>query len=129
MSDLLDKAQEELNGKKLLFLFDASQCDHSDIHGMMTNDFARGLKTLEEKISAIPQCYIVQASSENQLSWLCPEQGKSIFSHYLCHGLRGGAQVNRPMISIKNLYDYLAEKTMKWSLANRGSPQKPMFLP
>lgn len=131
VNDLLDKVQNELKGKKVLLVFDASQVDHSIVHGMVTTDFSRSLKALDEKVSKIPDCYILNSCSENQLSWASPELGKSIFSYYLTRGLRGAArEVNgRPNISIKNLYDYVSSNTDKWAQANRSAVQKPFLLP
>jgi uncharacterized protein (UPF0303 family) len=131
VSDLLDKVQNELKKKKVLLIFDASQVDHSIVHGMVTTDFSRSLKSLEEKVSNIPDCYILNSCSENQLSWTSPELGKSIFSHYLSHGLRGAARESngRLNISIKNLFDYVSSETDKWAQANRSAVQKPLLIP
>ncbi len=131
VNDLLDKVQNELKRKKVLLVFDASQVDHSIVHGMVTTDFSRSLKTLEEKVSKIPDCYILNSCSENQLSWTSPELGKSIFSYYLTRGLRGAAREDngRLNITIKNLFDYVCTETDKWTQANRSAVQKPMLLP
>lgn len=131
LKDLFSRLGELDKKQKKVLLFDCTQVDHSLIHGMVTTDFARGLKGLESTIAALSECYVIAASDENQLSWTSPELGMSIFHHYLLQGLQGLAKStgNRPKISVKNISQYLSTEVEKWSQANRSAVQKPMFLP
>jgi hypothetical protein len=131
VSDLLDRLHKDLPNKRKVLIFDCTQTASSWLHGMARNDFARGLKSLENKIAGMKNCMVVCASSEDERSWVSPERGLSIYAHYFLHALRGGArhEDKRSRVSLKDVHLYTVDQVDKWAKANRGMPQTPFLLP
>jgi len=116
--------------KNKLLILDATQVAADWSLGMLHNDFARGLKGLEQKVRDIPRLVVVSASAEDQRSHASDEWRRSVFTHYLTEGLRGAADVEGvSRIDAWTLFSYVQENVERWARINREARQTPMLLP
>ena len=116
--------------KNKLLILDATQINADWSLGILHNDFARGLKSLEQKIRDIPRLAVISASAEDQQSLASDEWRRTAFTHYLTEGLKGGADTDGSnRIDAWKLYAYVRENTERWARVNREARQTPVLLP
>jgi hypothetical protein len=112
-----------------VLVLDATQVPSDWGHGMLHNDFARGLADLRPQIEAVPNLLVLSASDLDQRSWASDEWRQTAFTHYLIEGLKGGAdRGHRGRITARELYQYVRENVEKWARDNRDALQTPVLL-
>jgi hypothetical protein len=112
-----------------LLVFDATRVPVSWPHGMIFNDFARALKELEPEIAKIEGLVVVCSSDEDQRSWVSEDWRESAFGYFFREGLKGGGSKPGDRLNAAALFDYVADQTARWALANRDEKQTPILLP
>ncbi len=119
----------ELADKNIVLILDATQVAAHWQTGMLTNDFARKLKSLEKEIEEIPNLMVLSSSDMNQRSWVSEQWQQSIFVHFVIDGLRGAADADKNnRLTVLELHDYVREKVKSWAEANRDASQVPVLL-
>ncbi len=128
IADVIQKLAELPPDQKKLLLLDATQDSTSWSHGLLHNDFARGLKTLEPKINEVPNLVVINSSDADQRSWVSEELQCSVFSYFVRSGLSGGIP-NTRKVTAENLFEYLKKSVGTWAMATRAANQDPIMLP
>jgi Mg-chelatase subunit ChlD len=128
----LDRLLDELgkldkNTKKLV-LVDATQSMAYWPLGSVYNDFTRKLKQRQKDIEKVPNLVFLCASDVGQRSWTSEEWGQSVFMHFVVEGLRGKAKTRSGSIHAWDLYEYVREQVVRWSIHNRAAYQEPILL-
>src|SRR5262249_41105623 len=130
LAELFNRLSTIPKEKNKLVIFDATQAPANWGFGMLSNDFARGLASLEPDILKVPNLIVLSASDVNEQSWKADELQRTIFAHSVIEGLRGAAAIDgTPHIDALELFNYVRDNVQQWSLANRGALQRPVLLP
>lgn len=128
VADILNWLNQFRERQKLL-IFDAAQVGASWPHGALHNDFARALKTLEPKISDVPNLIVICSADEGQRSWFSEEWQQTAFGHFLLEGWKGAAGEKNSRIQAGTLFEYVQKEVRDWARANRAAVQEPFLLP
>jgi hypothetical protein len=117
--------------KNKILILEATQMRSNWALGMLTNDFARELERLEDRIVAIPNLVVLSSSAPDQASQSSPEWRQTAFTHFLARGLEGEARDldNDSQISVWELFDYVEKKVSRWVWATYQTVQTPVLLP
>jgi hypothetical protein len=130
LNAILDRLARLPAAKNKVLILDPTQMTSHWQLGMLSNDFARALDMLEDRILSIPNLVVLSSSGHDQRSWASPELGKTIFGHYLVQGMRGAADKDgNRRITMLELHRYLRDNVDRWALHNRGASQTPVLLP
>ena len=103
--------------------------------GLLYNDFAERLRDVVEQ-ARVPNLVVLNSTSPGEIGWVAPELDGSVFSVFLCQGLRGAADVEGSgnedgEVSLRELHEYLATHVRQWVGATRVDVQVqgPMLWP
>ena len=130
LTEILDRLKRLPARAGKLVVLDATGTGADWSLGMLHNDFARALDSMESQIAAVPNLAVVSASGPDQISWPAPGLRRTVFGHYLLQGLKGPADANGDgRVSAWELYQYTADHVEQWARANRGAVQTPVLLP
>jgi hypothetical protein len=134
VSAILDQlAKLPATQRKLLVIDAAFMPGHAAL-GMLSNDFARGLADLEERIAEIPNLVVICSTRGNELSWTAPEWGSTAFGHFLVEGLNGLADEAETgdgdhRVDALELWKYTRDNVRRWAAINREAEQTPILFP
>lgn len=114
-----------------LLILDATQVQSSWAYGYLNNDFARVLRSLDQRIRDIPNLVVVCSSDADQRSWPLEEFGRTAFGYSLIEGLRGAATDadSDGRLDAAELFDYVRDWVRNWVQLNREALQEPILLP
>ncbi len=85
----------------------------------MTPEFIRRVFEEAEGMAVLASC------KENQQSWECPEQRRSVFTYYLLEALSGKADLDKKgFVTVSDASRYVTDGVKTWA-AEKGSPQTP----
>lgn len=131
LSEILDELAKQPSYRHKMLILDCTGMTAQWSLGVLQNDFARALQTLEPRIRAIPNLVVVNSSSPDQCSWTCSSWRQTVFGHYLLEGLKGGVPDTNDdaRIDLWDLYEGVCDNTNAWVQANRAARQTPMILP
>jgi hypothetical protein len=129
LADLIASLAPVTRAKNVVLILDATQVEAYWPAGLLHNDFARQLAALEPSIKKQPRLVVLSASMPDQRSWVSEEWRRSVFTHYLLEGLRGGAADSGGTITAAGLHAYVKEKVERWAQDNRAAQQTPVLLP
>lgn len=133
LDQLLDHLKQLPSGTKKLLILDATQITAHWQAGMVHNDFVRVLQA-DPRLKEIENLLIMTSTDEDQASWVSEEWRRSIFTHYLIEGLRGGADQTSQggdgngRITALELYRYVHKNVKHWVRHNREALQEPRLL-
>ena len=77
--------------KQKILVLEATQVPSNWHLGMLRNDFARRLDALEDKVSKVPNLWVLSGARVDQRCWASEGLGRTVFSHYLIEALQGRA--------------------------------------
>jgi len=97
--------------------------------GMLHNDFARRLDTLEGEIRKVPNLWVLSGADKDQRCWASEGLGRTVFSHFLIEGLRGKAVDSDGQLTLDKLHSYVRENVTNWVWNARGAIQEPVLVP
>jgi hypothetical protein len=85
----------------------------------MTEDFVRHVFEEAEGLAILASC------KQKQVSWEWPEQGRSVFTHYLLEGLSGAADLDKKgFVTVEDVSRYVTDKVKTWAV-QRSRVQTP----
>lgn len=85
----------------------------------MTPEFIRRVFEEAEGMAVLASC------KENQQSWEWPEQGCSVFTHYLLEALSGKADLDKKgFVTVSDANRHVTDGVKTWA-ADKGTPQTP----
>jgi hypothetical protein len=131
---LLDALAALPERARKLLLVDGTRVSAHWPLGQLHNDFARALAARTARIEAIPNLVVLASSDADQLSWISPEWGQSVFGHYVLEGLRGAADQSADKgndngrVDSLELSRYVRAKVERWARHNRARLQTPVLL-
>ena len=130
MNTVLKRLAKIPENQHVLLLLDTTRIHSAPFHGMMSNQFVRGLDELNDRISEIPNLVVLCASDVDQQSWVSPELGRSIFIDTFLKGIQGKANTNGDnRLTVQELHHYISNKVQTWTAANRDALQTPVLYP
>ncbi|WP_020470993.1 vWA domain-containing protein [Zavarzinella formosa] len=129
VAKILDMLKTLPASRPKVLIFDAAFESVNWTRGEFSNEFARGLKSLDAKIAEIDGLVVICSADADQTAWVSEEWLESVFGHFLVEGLRGGAGQRDQHVTVAALLQYLDEHVGGWAQANRDAPQKPFLLP
>ena len=88
---LLSALAEQPAGQEFLVVFDATASTGDWSYGSLRNEFADGLRAMNDAIAAQPNLTIVSASDVSERSWPSLTTGRTLFLDALIEGFRGAA--------------------------------------
>jgi hypothetical protein len=129
IKDLI-KELEQRRPRRFVVVLDATQAPSMIGLGVLHNDFAEKLKTLEPQIEAASNLVFLSASDVDQRSWVSDRWGTTVFTHYLVEALSGRQKdSSERRMNVERLWRDVRDNVERWSLANRGAAQTPVILP
>lgn len=127
---ILDAAAKLPADTRKLIVFDAAGDPSAPVFGQFHNDFARGVRSLDADIAAIPNLLVIVSAGPDQRAWRSPEWGGSVFLHHLRVGLAGAADGNSDSrLSAEELIAFVTRNTTKWARDQRAAIQVPEVFP
>ncbi len=119
-----------LRPRRFVVVLDATQAPSVIGLGVLHNNFAETLKTLEPQIEAASNLVILSASDVDQRSWVSDRWGTTVFAHYLVEALSGREKDSSDRrMNVERVWREVRDNVERWSLANRGAAQTPVILP
>ena len=117
--------------KQKLLVLDGSHFRANWQFGVLSNDFARSLKDLNQQILDVPNLVVLSATSEGQLAWDCAPHHQTAFGHFLIEGIKGASADynNNGRIDVEDVYRYTNVSVPRWVEARYHVSQRPMLLP
>jgi hypothetical protein len=127
---ILDAASKLPAATQKLIVFDAAENSSAPAFGQFYNDFARGVRSLDADIAAVPNLLVLVSAGADQHSWVSPEWGESVFLHHLRAGLGGAADANSDKrLSAAEVIAFATRHTREWARDRRGALQVPEVFP
>ncbi len=127
---IIDAAAKLPADTRKLLVFDAAGDASAPVFGQFHNDFARGVRSLDADIAAVPNLLVVVSAGPDQRAWRSPEWGGSVFLHHLRTGLAGAADGNSDSrLSAEELIGYVTHNTRRWAFDQRAAIQVPEVFP
>jgi hypothetical protein len=127
---ILDAASKLPAATQKLIVFDAAGNNSAPAFGQFHNDFARGVRSLDAEIAAVPNLLVLVSAGSDQHSWVSPEWGESVFQHHLRAGLAGAADTNSDnRLSAAEVIAFATRHTREWARDRRGAMQVPEVFP
>jgi hypothetical protein len=113
-----------------ILVVEGAQIDADWRLGMLHNDFARGLKELEQEIHDVPNLWVFSGCDVDQRCWPSEGLGRTVFQHFIIEALESkNAAGADDRLSLAELYRYVREKVERWAWSARGAVQEPVLLP
>lgn|GEM_PF-3039563 len=115
--------------KQKILVLEATQVPSNWQLGMLHNDFARRLDTLEDEIRKVPNLWVLSGADKDQRCWASEGLGRTVFSHYLIEALRGRAAGDDGRLSLDELHRFVSKQVRNWVWNARAAIQEPVLLP
>jgi Mg-chelatase subunit ChlD len=127
LDQLLDDLGKLPKKTSKLVLVDSTQTMAHWPLGLLHNEFIRKLKEREEDIKKVPNLVLLCASDVGQRSWVSEEWRQSVFMHFVIEGM-SGATTHGGAVYASDLYKYVRDRVVRWSVHNRAAYQEPILL-
>ena len=129
LSHVIESMAELPPEKEKILVLEATQVPSNWHLGMFHNDFARRLDALEDKVSKVPNLWVLSGAGVDQRCWASEGLGRTVFSHYLIEALQGRAAGYDGRLSLEELHRYVSKQVRNWVWNTRGAIQEPVLLP
>ena len=113
---IIERLKQVPAGKKKLLVLDAAHIRANWNYGILSNDFARSLKELNQQILDVPNLTVLSATSEEQLSWAFPAHNQTAFGHFFVEAIRGASDDynNNGRIDVEDVYRFTNVNVAQW---------------
>ncbi|MFK7768206.1 MAG: caspase family protein [Mariniblastus sp.] len=131
VASIIEKLGDLPADKHKLLVLDSSHFRANWQFGILSNDFARSLKDLNQQILDVPNLIVLSATSEDQLAWDCAPHRQTAFGHFLVEGIKGASADynNNGRIDVEDIYRFTSVNVPRWVKSCYHVSQRPMLLP
>ena len=128
LTDVLETLASLPPSQNKVLILDATRLEYLFELGMINNQFAEQLETLEQRIRGIPRLVVISASGVNEKSWVDRSSNESVFLRALINRMivprsKGGR------LSLGQLVESVSQDVEDWVWSHREALQRPVLLP
>ncbi len=133
LEDLLDDLEQLPDRQNKLLILDCVRTESDWSLGVLSNNFARRLEELDDRIRAIPRLAVIASAGDGQRSWAEDSWGVTVFGGFTLLALageadgQGGPRDGR--VDALELFTYVRDRVKTWSAEHFDADQTPMLLP